>query len=100
MPRLIWSPPALRDVQRLYRFLAEKSPAAGQRAVKAIREGVKVLAHQPGVGRPVEDMDPEFREWLIDFGDSGYVALYHWSGQTAVMLAVRHQREAGYHENR
>ncbi len=100
MPRLIWSPPALRDVQRLYRFLAEKSPAAGQRAVKAIREGVKVLAYQPGVGRPVEDMDPEFREWLIDFGDSGYVALYHWSGQTAVMLAVRHQREVGYHENR
>lgn len=96
MPRLIWSPPALRDVQRLYRFLAEKSPAAAQRAVKAIREGVKVLAHQPGVGRPVDDMEPEFREWLIDFGDSGYVARYHWSGQTAVILAVRHQREAGY----
>ncbi len=100
MPRLIWSPLALRDAQRLYRFLAEKSPAAAQRAVKAIREGVKVLAHQPGVGRPVEDMDSEFREWLIDFGDSGYVVRYHWSGQTAVILAVRHQREVGYPEDR
>ncbi|MGB5235360.1 MAG: hypothetical protein WBN85_09345 [Candidatus Macondimonas sp.] len=23
-------------------------------------------------------MEPEFREWLIDFGNSGYVALYHF----------------------
>ena len=96
MPRLIWSPPALHDVQRLYRFLAEKNMDAAERAVKSIREGIKVLAYQPGIGRPVEDMEPEFREWLIDFGDSGYIALYRYDGQTAVILAVRHQREAGY----
>ncbi len=96
MPRLIWAPPALHDVQRLYRFLAEKNTDAAKRAVKSIREGVKVLAHQPAVGRPVEDMEPEFREWLIDFGDSGYIALYRYDGETAVILAVRHQREAGY----
>ncbi len=96
MPRLIWAPPALHDVQRLYRFLAEKNTDAAKRAVKSIREGVKVLAHQPAVGRPVEGMEPEFREWLIDFGDSGYIALYRYDGETAVILAVRHQREAGY----
>jgi plasmid stabilization system protein ParE len=96
VPRLIWAPPALHDVQRLYRFLAEKNTDAAKRAVKSIREGVKVLAHQPAVGRPVEDMEPEFREWLIDFGDSGYIALYRYDGETAVILAVRHQREAGY----
>ncbi|MDO8252066.1 MAG: type II toxin-antitoxin system RelE/ParE family toxin [Rhodoferax sp.] len=96
MPRLIWSPPALLDVQRLYRFLAEKNIDAAKRAVKAIREGVKVIAQQPGIGRPVPDMEPQYREWLIDFGDSGYIALYHYDGQTAVIVAVRHQREAGY----
>lgn len=96
MPRLTWSPQALRDVQRLYRFLAEKNIDAAKRAVKSIREGVKVIARQPGVGRLVEEMEPEYREWLIDFGDSGYVALYRLSGETAVILAVRHQREAGY----
>ena len=83
-------------MQRLYRFLAEKNTDAAKRAVKSIREGVKVLAHQPAVGRPVEDMEPEFREWLIDFGDSSYIALYRYDGETAVILAVRHQREAGY----
>jgi plasmid stabilization system protein ParE len=96
MPRLIWSPQALLDVQRLYRFLAVKNTDAAKRAVKAIREGVKVLAAQPGVGRPAEDMEPEYREWLIDFGDSGYIALYHYDEKTAVIVAVRHQKEVGY----
>ena len=96
MPQLIWSPAALRDVERHYHFFAEKNPDAARRAAKAIREGMNILADQPGVGRPVEDMDPEFREWLIPFGGSGYVSLYRFDGETAVVLAVRHQREAGY----
>lgn len=95
MPRLIWTPLALIDLQRLYRFLAPKNPDAARRAVKALRAGVKILAHQPGIGRPVEDMDPEFREWLIDFGDSGYAILYRFDGGVVAILAVRHQKEAG-----
>jgi plasmid stabilization system protein ParE len=96
MSRLIWSPQALSDVQRLYRFLAEHNLDAAKRAVKAIRQEVKVLAHQPAIGRPMQDMEPEYREWLIDFGDSGYVALYRLAGDEVAILAVRHQREVGY----
>lgn len=96
MPQLIWTPPALADVQRFYRFLAPKNPDAATRAVKAIRTGVKILAHQPHLGRLVEDMDPAFREWLIDFGNSGYVALYRIDGDMVSVLAIRHQKEAGY----
>lgn len=57
---------------------------------------MKVITKQPGIGRPAEDMDPEFREWLIDFGNSGYVVQYHYDGESSVVLAVRHQRELGY----
>jgi plasmid stabilization system protein ParE len=96
MPQLIWSPAALRDVDRLYRFLADKNPEAARRAAKSIREAMKIMRDQPGIGRPIADMEPGFREWLIPFGDSGYVSLYRFNGETAVMLAVRHQREAGY----
>ena len=96
MSRLIWSPAALLDLQRLYRFLAVKNVDAAKRAVRAIREGMKVITKQPGIGRPAKDMEPEFREWLIDFGDSGYVVLYRYDGENAVILAVRHQRELGY----
>ena len=93
MSRLIWSPQALLDVQRLYRFLAVKNIDAATRAIKIVRQGVKVLGHQPGIGRPVDDMPEAFREWLIDFGDSGYVARYRFNGETVTILAVRHQKE-------
>ena len=96
MSRLIWSPAALLDVQRLYRFLALKNVDVARRSVKVIRDGVRMIGLQPVAGRPVPDMDPAYREWLIDFGDSGYLTLYHFDGETAVILAVRHQKEAGY----
>ncbi len=96
MPRLVWTPPALRDLARLHRSLVVKNPAAARRAVRSIRQGIKALGTHPEIGRPVEDMPPEFREWLIQFGDSGYVALYRYDGRTVVLLAVRHGREAGY----
>ncbi len=96
MPRLIWTPAALADVQRLYRWLLSRDADAATRAVAAIRAGVGVLAASPHVGRPVEDMDPDYRERLIDFGNSGYVVLYRLDGETVAILAVRHQRQAGY----
>ena len=96
MSRLIWTPTALADVQRLFRFLSDNNPDAARRAVKAIRTSVKTLEGQPHAGRPVQDMDPEFREWLIPFGASGYVVLYRFEDPLVVILAVRHQREAGY----
>jgi plasmid stabilization system protein ParE len=96
MPRLIWSPQALLDVQRLYRFLSSKNTDAAKRAVYAIRQGIKVLGLQPGIGRPIEEMPDEFREWAIDFGDSGYMVRYRLNTDEVVILAVRHQREVGY----
>jgi plasmid stabilization system protein ParE len=83
-------------MQRLYRFLAFKNIDVAKRAVKTIRDGVQRIALQPNSGRPVDDMEPEYREWLIDFGESGYVALYRYDGTTAVILAVRHQKEVGF----
>lgn len=54
---------------------------------------MKIIAQQPEIGRPADEMEPEFRERLIHFGDSGYIALYRYDGQTAVIVAVRHQKE-------
>ncbi|MFZ2299229.1 MAG: type II toxin-antitoxin system RelE/ParE family toxin [Aquabacterium sp.] len=96
MPQLIWAPPALLDVQRLYRFMASKNADAAKRAVKAIRQEVTVLGQQPGIGRPVENMPDEFRDWIIDFGDSGYVARYRIDADAVTILAVRHQKEVGF----
>nr|WP_239537548.1 type II toxin-antitoxin system RelE/ParE family toxin [Dyella mobilis] len=86
----------MADVQRLYRFLAVKDGHAARRAVQAIRATVKILARQPQIGRPVDDMEHPYREWPVDFGDSGYVVLYRLDGDIAAILAVRHQKDAGY----
>jgi len=96
MPRLKWSKPALDDIARLHEFLVDKSPEAAHRAVKAIRGGVKALGKHPQMGRPLEDMLPEFREWVIEFGSGAYIALYHYDGHEAVILSIRHGREYGY----
>jgi plasmid stabilization system protein ParE len=96
MPQLIWSPAALRDVDHLHRFLIEKNASAAREAIKATKTHVNILVQQPGAGRPAEQMAPEFREWIIPFACSGYIALYRYDGEKAVILAVRHQREAGY----
>jgi plasmid stabilization system protein ParE len=93
MPRLKWSEAALRDVDRLYNFIAPNSREAASRA---IREGVKLLGSHPEIGRPIEELPQEFREWMIEFGASAYVVLYHYDGKELVLLAVRHGREADY----
>jgi addiction module RelE/StbE family toxin len=96
MPSLKWTPQALADIQRLHHFLVDKNPDAAARAIQSIRAGVRILASQPRIGHPAEDMDPAFREWLIPFGQSGYLVLYRIDGDEVVLLAIRHGREAGY----
>lgn len=95
MARLIYSGRALADLERLTDFLLESSPEAALETVGLIEEAVAVLRRHPLVGRPVEH---ELRELVISRGQTGYVALYSFEeNQDAILvLAVRHQREAGY----
>jgi hypothetical protein len=50
----------------------------------------------PKVGRPVEE---DFRELIIDFGSSGYLALYDFDemSDAVTVHAVRHQKENDYY---
>jgi plasmid stabilization system protein ParE len=80
----------------LHEYLAPKSLDAAQRAIKAIRQGVKLLGKHPEMGRPVEELPTEFREWVVEFGNGAYAALYRYDSREVVILAVRHGREAGY----
>lgn len=56
---------------------------------------MQAIEEMPHIGRPIEDLPPEYRDWLIDFGDSGYIARYRLDGETAVVLAIHHQKEVG-----
>ena len=95
MARLIYSARALADRERVRDFLVDTDPAAAAVTVDLIAEAVTILAHHPLIGRPAEH---GLRELVISRGRTGYVALYSFeTAQDCVLiLAVRHQREAGY----
>ena len=97
MPRVILSARAQGDIVRLRNFLLEKDINATKRAVLAIREAFLPLKQSPVIGRPVED-HPELRELIIDFGATGYLALYRYepANDAVVILAIKHQREDDY----
>jgi len=95
--RELFAPTALLDLESLRDFLRPKNPAAAKRAAHAIVNTIKILARNPQIGRSVEGMEElANRELLIVFGDSGYVARYRLTNTAVIVLAVRHQKEAGF----
>ncbi len=96
MPQVIYTHGAICDLQRLREYLRPKNPLAAKRAAETIIKAVQVLGLQPQIGRPIDGMPDDFREWPIYFGDSGYVARYCFDGTVVTILAVRHQKEVGY----
>ncbi|NDV26779.1 type II toxin-antitoxin system RelE/ParE family toxin [Desulfovibrio sp. JC010] len=97
MPQLIFSAAATKDLKRIRQFLHTKDNEAAQRVGKTIARSLQQLAQLPESGRPVENMELEFREQIIGFGSTGYVALYRYDGfGPVVVLAIRHQKEAGF----
>jgi plasmid stabilization system protein ParE len=95
--RVQFAPTALHDLARLRDFLRPKNQAAAKRAAVAIISAIKILERHPQIGRPADGMDdPAFRELLIEFGESGYVARYRLAEDSVIVLAVRHQKEVGF----
>lgn len=95
---LKWSDNALQCIRRAYTFLAvdNDNKDAAKAAVKTIRQHANKLSRFPQAGKPADDLDPEHRELIIPFGGTGYTLIYEvWPG-FILILAVRHQRQAGY----
>ena len=95
MALVAYSDRALRDFERIFDFLAADDPAFAATVVAAIGDAVSVLARHPLIGRPAEK---GLHELLISRGKSGYAALYRYleAADVVLVLALRHQREAGY----
>lgn len=95
MPQVIYTPGAIRDLERLREFLRPRNPVAAKRAADTLLKALQVLGLQPQIGRPIEDMPEPYREWMIGFGASGYVARYRFDGTVVAILSIRHQKELG-----
>ena len=95
MPRLVFAPRALDDLDRLTDFLLEQSLESAAATAPIIVSGLQALKVHPLMGRPAEH---GLRELLISRGRTGYVALYQYDAgtDTVVVVAIRHQRETGF----
>ncbi|MFC3376582.1 type II toxin-antitoxin system RelE/ParE family toxin [Rugamonas sp. CCM 8940] len=67
-----------------------------QSAAAAIIKAIHLLGQQPQIGRPVKEMGSAYRELAIEFGGTGYIALYRYEDDHVTVLSLRHQKEAGY----
>lgn len=95
MPRILYTPRAFDDLERLVDFLLPIDPATAEATLALIESAVSILATHPLIGRPCEQ---GLRELVISRGNTGYLALYRFdaSSDEVLVLALRHQREAGW----
>jgi len=92
-----FAPRAADDLQRLFDFLVMHDAAAAERARDAIGKAIEFLQTFPFACRKVAPDQPFIRELVIEFGRSGYVALYEIENEQLVtVLAVRQQRERDF----
>jgi len=98
MPRVIFTPTAVKNLEQLGKFLRQKNPAAAKRSARAIIKTIQILEQHPQIGRPVTGTSGKMREIPIAFGQSGYVARYIFENNDndTEILTIRHMREAGF----
>lgn len=99
MARLALDQGAQADLVRLTDFLSAADPAAAAETESLIFDALAILESHPLIGRPAEG---GLRELVISRGRSGYVALYEYreAQDVVVIFAIRHQKEAGFPEER
>ena len=87
---LRWTPEAVEDLARLYRFLAEVNPQAALRVVTALRNAVRQLLVHPRLGPSLPGFEGrDVRRVVV--GD--YEVRYELAGEAIHVLRFSHTRE-------
>lgn len=88
---------ALDDLERIFEFNFERDPGTALEHIEKVQSAVMILDAHPEIGRPA-GRGSTLRELVISHGKTGYIALYEYSPLEKLIriVAVRHQREAGY----
>lgn len=91
--KLIVSPEAAADLNRLRAFLADKNPDAAQRAAASLIQAIQSLDMFPDRGRPTRTAG--VRELIVPFGNSAYVLRYAYLADVdeVIVLRIWHGRE-------
>jgi addiction module RelE/StbE family toxin len=92
--RIVFSPRALLDLERLTDFLIEINKNAALETIELVESAIQILSKHPLIGRTC---DTHLRELVISRGKSGYVAIYSFDEKKNAVLicSIRHQKESG-----
>lgn len=95
MAKISYSQQAFADLDRLIDFLTPNGESAQAEALDLISEAVNILVRHPLIGRPAES---GLRELIVSQGRTGYLVLYSYEHEfdAVLVLAIHHQREAGF----
>jgi toxin ParE1/3/4 len=98
MSRIELAPEVADDLDRILGHLVKHGVADSASRIHDIIRAIDVLERNPLIGRAVR---ADLRELVIGRGARGYVALYRHVAEidTAFILAIRGQKEAGYERN-
>jgi toxin ParE1/3/4 len=100
MPRIKFAPDVRTDFDRIRKHLAKHKVADSSMRISAILDALAILAQSPYIGRRFShDATDPLRDLVIGKDAHGYIALYRYepADETVFVLAVKSQREAGYH---
>lgn len=91
---------AKEDLDRLHTFLLQIDADLADHALNTVLSAFQTIQRHPYICRKAQqgDFGITWRELLITFGSSGYVALFEIVHNALVrVVAARHQRESDYH---
>lgn len=85
------------DLEELVDFLLAQGDPNATELLAFVLDGLQVLTHQPGIGRPTQD---GLRELILHRGKCGYLVKYRFLPHLPAVrvLRIRHQRQSGYTE--
>ena len=84
--KLIFSPRAAADIERLHTFLANTNPTVARRFAQSLGGAARSLEDLPNRGRPTAIAG--VRELILPFGRAAY------AGDELVVIRIWHGREA------
>jgi toxin ParE1/3/4 len=84
--RVVWTRPALRELDAIGEYIARESPATAERNVRRILDEVDRLADHPHIGRPgrIEDT----RELVV--AGTPFIVPYRVRDESVELLSVFH----------
>lgn len=92
MTEVVWTDPALDDLEAIRLYIKQSNPQAAERLVAALLAAGNSLNHSPFRGRPVSGTD--LRELVAS---RSYVIRYLVEDEFAVILRVRHTARRPVH---